>query len=169
MKLSKTYFFTATAAAAIFLTVACKKLPKETHKGKDMMACYVNGEKWKAKNKISFDMSTIGSGSGGSNPEAGFTGTTSWYIQGTESKLGGLVIYINNFKGIGDYELTTPSYQANYAGYNGGHKSDSLNKGIITIKYFSNNIIAGTFSFTLKDNQGETVAITQGRFDIKYK
>ncbi|MEM6815761.1 MAG: hypothetical protein AAF600_15475 [Bacteroidota bacterium] len=42
------------------------------------------------------------------------------------------------------------------------------NPGVLTITLFTDEIIAGTFEFTILDNDGSEIRITDGRFDLKY-
>lgn len=166
---------------------ACKKLPKETHKGKGMMACYVNGEKWEAKDKkFTFDLSTIGTGASNEpNPSAIIfnagssqnwlsTSGMSLILSGGSKKedQGGITIYIINFIGIGDYELNYSHKPASYADYSGSPfgdmGTDSLNNGKIEIKYYTDIVIAGTFSFKARNKNGTVINFTEGRFDVEY-
>ncbi|TMU50428.1 hypothetical protein [Flagellimonas algicola] len=42
------------------------------------------------------------------------------------------------------------------------------NPGTLTITNFTDEIISGTFEFTVIDNDGTEIRITDGRFDLKY-
>lgn len=42
------------------------------------------------------------------------------------------------------------------------------NPGTLTITNFTDEIVSGTFEFTVLDNEGNEIRITDGRFDIRY-
>ncbi len=175
MNFSNTYFFTATVATVIFLSAGCKKLPRETHRGRNKMACYVNGEKWVAKDKIfnSSGLSTIGSGvSNGSNPSAILYGSgNSFNISGGSKKenQGGIIINLITFSGVGEYELKMRGNSESNAKYNYfDYYTDSIHTGMINIKYFTDKVLAGTFSFEAINQIGDIIKVTDGRFDIEY-
>mgnify|MGYP001627317650 CR=1 FL=1 len=45
-------------------------------------------------------------------------------------------------------------------------RTDSEHTGTVEVKYFQNNIIAGTFQFDATDGEGNIVHVTDGRFDL---
>jgi hypothetical protein len=71
-------------------------------------------------------------------------------------------------------EKTAHNYYGSYligGGIYGEFNSTNIESGTLTITRFdpTNFIISGTFSFTAKEiNTGETVEITEGRFDMQY-
>ncbi|WP_136465008.1 hypothetical protein [Flagellimonas onchidii] len=42
------------------------------------------------------------------------------------------------------------------------------NPGTLTITHFTDEIVSGTFAFTVLDKDGKEIKITDGRFDLKY-
>ncbi|WP_136465007.1 hypothetical protein [Flagellimonas onchidii] len=42
------------------------------------------------------------------------------------------------------------------------------NPGTLTIIHFTDEIVSGTFAFTVLDKDGKEIKITDGRFDLKY-
>ncbi|WP_136465009.1 hypothetical protein [Flagellimonas onchidii] len=40
--------------------------------------------------------------------------------------------------------------------------------GVLTITHFTDEIVSGTFAFTVLDKDGTEIKITDGRFDLKY-
>ena len=46
--------------------------------------------------------------------------------------------------------------------------SQNSSPGVLTITRFDDSIISGTFAFTVLDNDGNEITITDGRFDLNY-
>ena len=89
-------------------------------------------------------------------------------INNTDNRI---VIYISDSTSIvaKTYELSN----LNVAGYENGfnvYNTNSTSIGSVTLTKFdkTNSIISGTFSFKAKNNSGEIVTITDGRFDKKF-
>jgi len=142
-------------------------LPKATTSGKRTFGCRVNGEVWIPK---------------------GYDGTPNWDAAWF-SDYGGVVqvrvyravsktevefMQMNpiNVTGPGEYDLVSSDYilayfsksSCGYAEY-GAVVSGKMN---ITKLDFDNQIVSGTFFFNLRKANCEDVAITDGRFDLKF-
>jgi hypothetical protein len=168
----------------LVFVASCKKLPEETHKGRNIMACYVNGENWIAKN---------GFWPGTSHTSTSWGGTTSYspsvvitdnyfkiYGVGKKEYQGAISLYIQkpSFSGVGVYSLSPHNYSlsgANIKIYNratytirgNDFHTDSIRMGEVNIKYYEEGkLCSGTFNFEAINQKGEIVKITDGRFDI---
>ncbi len=160
----------------------CKKevLPPETQEGKNTFGCYINGELFVP-------------GGGGLGPIK-----TCYYQSIYPGESGHVFQLEAKRKGSGDCSLTTititldsvrivggNSYNLSMLnkGHGGGRYSDypvcgpsidfetsDTAFGEITFNKFDevNHIAAGTFWFTAANSMGETVHITDGRFDMQY-
>ena len=151
-----------------FILVSCEKLPPETARGRDIVACKVNGEIFKSKEKKFFLGASFGA--------SAWAGDTLVIIRGSRYHKDDtdelLFLQIRNLASTGIYEIGGVS--ENYASFQSKEgfsfdRHDSTTGGLLHIKVFDDKIIAGTFEFKAKD-MNETVGdITEGRFDIKYK
>ena len=150
------------------LSLACKKdkMPKPTQTGANTMYAKVNGKPWQPKGcigcseaiQISYDRVYFGI-TGQNNDQNIVIG-----------------IYINNLIKMGTYELTANN--SDYARLNNYSLKSYFvttlnNKGTVTITKLDldNKIISGTFQFTAEDkgNPENTIKVTDGWFDVKYK
>ncbi len=168
---------------SIILMSSCKKdkleLPGVTETGANTFGCMVNGQVMVA------DYSNIYAPKTG--PKATFTGpdannNASFSIGGSHTISDGSIISVgfsidsinyvvgktytfilNDSKksgfGIGGYDKI---------GASGGdifYNTNAVVTGSVTLKIVSNTIIAGTFYFNAVNSTGDTVKITNGRFD----
>lgn len=157
------------SCCSLFLFISCQKerLPKLTEEGKNTFGCKINGKNWVPHGTGGF---------GGSDPTSGgfFQNTHTIFItayNGRES----IEFYLENVFNSGEYSLS---------GNNGGsyyirgdntsipdisYITDSQHTGKVEIVNYdtTNKIVSGTFQFTAVNKEGETVRITEGRFDIK--
>jgi hypothetical protein len=66
-------------------------------------------------------------------------------------------------------DFQSGNYLARYVAINAIDVSPSDdNPGVLTITRFDESIISGTFEFTVLDNDGNEINITDGRFDLNY-
>ena len=167
-----------SATFLILLITGCKKdnLPPETATGANTFGCKVNG---KAYSPSGGDGWSVWPLEGGRYQDV--DGNVGLYIQTISGNTRFIDIYIKKLNGIGIYNLnfnTSPwdVRSENYGYYrikdNFGNSSEFVTNtqytGWINLKYASNNIYAGTFEFTANNSQtGESITITDGRFDIK--
>ena len=175
MKTAKTFLLLLLGT----LLFGCgEKLPKPTQKGANTFGCKINGKKWVPDGRKAL-FSSAQPISGGfhtisSNPI---------YIVGiylrTLSEDGQEVkIFLNNWK-TGNYTLsedTQPKpgalYPKDYGYYQSANGTTYLTSsrytGSVTISKAdtATGIVAGTFEFTIGDTKGQTVKITDGRFDV---
>ena len=151
-----------------FILASCEKLPPETAKGRDIVACKVNGEIFRSKEKKFFLGPSFGAGAA--------VGDTLLIIKGSRYHNNNVIeeylsIYIYNFSGSGIYNIG--GLTDNIAVYRGNigffDRHDQSTGGWLNIKVFDDEIIAGTFEFKAKDMDGIIGDITEGRFDIEYK
>ena len=148
-------------------------LPPATQTGAGTFGCMVNGQPWlPVRQGIPLEMS---------NPSLGYDAT----FEGGTLTLGGS-IYINRkfsemvsmggrgIGAVGEYNLTNSGVRFFFANESEEYISNengyiSTGKLVITKLDKTNNIIAGTFSFTIeKKDTGNKVTVTDGRFDMKY-
>jgi len=163
--------------------LACKKedpLPKATEKGANTVGCKVNGKNWVADAGGSFsgqkyallldsdDQFVLScyqvGGEKNSTIQIGIeklTATGTYYLNEQTIPYPGAT-FIKNF---GSYDLFKPQPSKSYL-------TNPTHSGYIIITRFDkpNRIISGTFEFTAEElnGSGETVKVTDGRFDIQY-
>ena len=165
----------------IVLAASCKKdqLTKETAIGANTFSCKINGVVYTPSG---------GDPSSGWYPVAGgwyedVDNNRGLYIQTVSGNNKFIDLYIKILNAPGIYQLnynTTPrpiAYRCESYGYystkdNNGNYSRFVTNitytGWINVKQILGGIIAGTFEFTAFNQQtGETVTITDGRFDVK--
>lgn len=179
MKLRSYIINTKNSCIAFFIlfnTTSCKK---DSTSGANTLSCKVNGKVFKPSG-----------GENGRGPVQGglyqdVDGNVGLYIIAQSGNYSPLIyLYIKKLAASGIYELnynTTPRPAAyrceNYGNYsvknNNGYYSNFVTNttytGWINVKVIlGGGIIAGTFEFTGYNQQtGETVKITNGRFDVK--
>lgn len=148
----------------------CKKpnntpqLPPISHSGANTLGCLIDGKvfstsgQWNNFNPIGVLCTPLGS-------------------QGHIHIIGNDVINID-FQYLGSpgtFEMGNLPYRAYYWNYDNGtfitggneFKTDSINKGAVTISNYNAYIISGTFWFNGINDSGIVVHVTDGRFDIK--
>ncbi|MEX0966904.1 MAG: hypothetical protein WD077_06675 [Bacteroidia bacterium] len=161
------------------LVSGCKKeppkpqLPPYTQEGKNIFACKISGEVFIAEGVMD------------NNPMSPKGVDYYWILSGSDT-----LIYINaneekplkasislkfifeslNFaKELNQYEKSVGYFYIpveNYVLAESKYSTNEDHKGWVTVKYFQNNILAGTFEFTAIDDRGEIIHITEGRFDL---
>jgi hypothetical protein len=145
------------------------QLPPITMEGKNTFGCFVNGKVWLPKGSrfIQAVLSTYFSGPAQRR-------NLSFGAENVDSG-SGFVFYVNNPILIDQNYLLTDTTTEVFYGENGfGHigcdyEDDHVVAGKLKILKFdlSENIVAGTFEFTsFNPACGDTVKITEGRFDI---
>ncbi|WP_147448312.1 hypothetical protein [Dokdonia sinensis] len=169
--------------ALLFMAQSCKddddspqesidQLPPITQTGEQTLGCLINGEPW------------VPSGFGNSAPRAFYQfvdGAFTLGISGsmiTDEKLVGLNIGALEIQELNEEEYALVEFEpANFFGrisIDGGliftASTNSSLPGKLTISHFDqeNFIISGSFEFTVRDEEGETYEITEGRFDLNY-
>tara|TARA_B110000090_G_C13112588_1_gene342978 strand:+ start:106 stop:648 length:543 start_codon:yes stop_codon:yes gene_type:complete len=148
------------------------QLPPATQTGAQTFGCLINGEPF------------VPPSFGSNSPSAFYQfvdGAYTFNISG--SKGGGASLQSISIGGIDvnelqeiTYSLYEESQNNHYGEYNIGGgitfsgTSSQENPGTLTITNFdqANFIISGTFDFTLLDNDGNEINITNGRFDMNY-
>ena len=148
-------------------------LPPATQTGAGTFGCMVNGQAWlpvrdntplaRANPNLVYDPTF----EGGSFSLSGSIYADKRFKQGIS--MGGRGIGT-----VGEYNLTNSGVSFMYLDEFSEYISDengyiSTGKLVITKLDKTNNIIAGTFSFTIeKKDTGKKVTVTDGRFDMKY-
>lgn len=149
------------------------QLPPVTQTGAQTFGCLINGEPF------------VPPSFGSNSPSAFYQFVDGAYTLGISARTGGGTELKSINIGCLDVplleeinytllEFATGNYFAEYrigAGFIFDGSSNSENSGILTITRFdqTNFIISGTFNFEAKDiNTGETIEITNGRFDMNY-
>lgn len=163
MKSLNIKFYTLYLLLAFLFTTGmqCKKtsetikednLPAETQTGKGSFGCLVNGKVWLPKGKFPYAGLTASIQFGGLNLIAS---------QSNE----GINVGIGNLNIEGDYQLSGQN-----AEYSVGTNFYKSVEGKLTITKYDkvNQIISGRFNFKVKDLNGQTIDISDGRFDLKY-
>lgn len=154
----------------LFACTACEDLvkPKEpelppiTTEGKNTFGCLVNGEVWLPKGGVnSTDLNFF------------LTNISTFNLQAfRDNQRESIQLYLIDCCKE-DSLMSFNRYPANSATYskNGCFiETDSLS-GIINILKFDRSkfIIAGTFEFTVWNDECDTIKVTDGQFDIKYR
>ncbi len=148
------------------------KLPPITQKGAQTFGCLINGQPF------------IPPVFGRNSPRAFYQFVRGAYTLGISAKKGGgeelqtLIIGALDIETLetGSYELKSEDSSNFFAKYllGGGIVQTSVTtnnnpgKLIISKHDKENYIISGTFSFNIKDNNGNDIKVTDGRFDLNY-
>ncbi|MDA9554937.1 DUF6252 family protein [Pelobium sp.] len=159
----KPFTFSLLICFLLFTGMQCKKttdtnkqevLPTETQTGAGTFGCLVNGQVWLPKGKF---------------PYSGLTANIQFNILsiGASKSTEAIGLGVRNVLDVGTYDLSLAENETEYIIDSQIYKRT---EGFLTITKYdkSNQIISGRFWFSAKNSTGETVAITDGRFDIKY-
>ncbi|MFC4688992.1 hypothetical protein ACFO5T_00985 [Dokdonia genika] len=146
------------------------ELPAATQTGAQTLGCLINGEPWvppsigaNRPNAFyqfvdgAYTLSISGVTGGGSESQqiiVGCVDVPEIIIEGSSYNL---------------LDFASGNYFAEYtaSAVIEGSPSDD-NPGVLTITRFDDSIISGTFEFTVLDNDGNEINITDGRFDLNY-
>lgn len=150
------------------LSLGCKKdsMPKPTQTGANNMYAKVNGQPWKPKGCIGGCSEAFG---------VSYDNRINFGVSGRNSDQNiGITIVLRNLKAIGTYELSSTNLDFGALDNSDSNFITTLNnKGTVTITKLDldNKIISGTFEFTAedKDNPENTIRVTDGWFDGKYR
>jgi hypothetical protein len=145
-----------------------RTLPEITFEGKQILACHVNGEPF---------VSVAQGGIGMSNkPRATIFSDSILFIRGTGNEemrrayIGIAVVYEED-KSHYPLDFRYANYRTFFNDNSslGGRQFNILESEPheMEILYEDDNIIAGTFYFTAVSQDGDTVRITDGRYDLK--
>ena len=146
-------------------------LPQATQTGADTGGAIVNGKIWISK----IEKSTVAAL--GNNTTYEFVNheySLKIHLRNAENPSGNtlqIVMVSDQDFGVGDYPLTEND-QGLYYYSSKMYSTDHENTGVLSITKFdkAHKIISGTFSFKAKYYyDGDTVTITDGRFDRKYQ
>ncbi len=157
------------------LIISCKKdgLTKATQNGANTFSCKINGTAFQpCQNQGLFGGPTL---YGGVSVSTIATATINAECNNPYPQRH-VSIYIDNFKGTGEYNLQdTANNICKYQEYvpDKNYLSFYTKTGKVTITKDdrTNFILSGTFEFTAanKDSLNDIVTVTSGRFDISYK
>lgn len=186
----KSIISTSVLITSLFFTTACKKhivtspvdqLPAETQTGVNTFGCLVNGKVFKPHGPSigpilsCFYQNLYGTDNPGYH--FGLFGIDKTNVQDfTSVEIGLDSIEIKGSMVIPLTKFLTPGYgDGQYGHYMAGangilfHTNDTV-KGELNIKYFdsTNQVISGTFWFNAVSDKGDTVKVTNGRFDMRY-
>ena len=147
-----------------------EQLPPATQEGKNTFGCLVNGKVWLPNGN-----------DGTSNLDLSYDPT---FYFGTfnlsayrleDIVFQSITLYSDSLKSVGIYPLVDPKRQsAFYTDIRGNceytNDPDVTHTGIMTITRFdlSQQIIAGTFEFTVTKTNCPLIVVTEGRFDMKF-
>jgi len=160
---------------AIFILSSCSlfsfgdddnTLPKATMSGKITFGCRVNGEVWIPKGNDG----TPNWNASWSSDYGGVMQIGVYRASNTEFEF--MQMNPINVTGPGEYNLTSSDYILAFF-INGSCTYDDYGivqsgKLVISKLDFDNQIVSGTFFFNLRKANCEDVAITDGRFDLKF-
>lgn len=170
------------ALVIFFQNMSCRKpteqLPPETQEGKYIIGFKVNGKVYEASGKATMGLVSFG--------HVGYTIEpidSSILIRATSTTGDDkfeILFRIKYINGLGTYPLkVSPYYGKFYFGGNGTNPLDiyttsSTSVGTVIIKYFNGQfrpynpgtVLAGTFEMTAINQNGKSINITDGRFDI---
>jgi len=170
---------TLTLGILLLGTISCckdkdeDKLPPETQEGKNTFGCLVNGKVWIPTGMVTFPSPNI-------HAEIS---KNEFSIEALKSRGQAISFNIKIPLNVGVYNLNSKNSQAFYANgiTNCYYQTDTiLSKGILEITKFDtlNNIVSGKFNFIafkykpiiieVIGDCDSSIAITEGRFDIKY-
>ena len=152
------------------LSLACKKdkMPKPTQTGANTIYAKVNGQPWQHKGCISCSEAF----------QVSYDDRINFGVSGRnyDQKIG-ITTVLRNLKATGTYELSSTDLDfgdlVNTTLTYNRFTTTKINKGSVTITKLDldNKIISGTFEFTAEDkeNPENTVKVTDGWFDGKYR
>lgn len=88
-------------------------------------------------------------------------------IAGATASVEALSIALVNVTAAGTYSLSSGSSASftREANFSGIYNSTS---GSVTISHIDEETVEGTFSFEARNTAGETISVTNGRFDVEY-
>lgn len=97
--------------------------------------------------------------------EAGSISTLT--IAGATASVEAISIALVNVTAAGTYSLSSGSSASftREANFSGIYNSTS---GSVTISHMDEETVEGTFSFEARNTAGETISVTNGRFDVEY-
>jgi hypothetical protein len=145
-------------------------LPSLTQEGKNTLGCVVNGKVWLPKGNDGTSNLSLSY-----DPNYAFGTLNLFTYRITDNVDQSLGFYSDSLKTTGSYLLDNPERQA--ASFTDLKISCSYDKDldvyhsgelIITRFDLQNQIISGTFEFTVARPGCDTIKVTQGRFDIKF-
>ncbi|TXK18365.1 hypothetical protein FVR03_24150 [Pontibacter qinzhouensis] len=168
----------------LFLLIACEdKLPKPTQSGSNTFACKLNGKAWIADRGTGFNTRKFSVWYGYVNPPNKQLFISANRIAEGEHSTIQLALEDVKVRGTHYFSFDTgpapdqmrfqdhAMYRESKPG-NGRYITSSRNTGFVTFTKVDtvNRIIAGVFEFTAEnlDGSGQTVRITDGRFDLDY-
>lgn len=153
---------------------ACNKLPKETSSGKNTFGCRVDGKVWNTYTETSLDNAIE------PDYDAGYFTVTA--ERDTRKNGGRIYLQLADSTGLRTrtYNGAAEGFYATYfrdedgttqifqTAASGGGASIALTRVTPPATASGKAIVSGTFSFTATDaSTGETVKVTDGRFDVE--
>lgn len=150
-----------------------EKLPAITTEGKNTFGCLVNGKAWIPESNFS-GISEMGAGYSKTDKDLSIDATIK-----TKDIFESFLITIQpiNHNTIDSFQLVEQiAFKTSFANYTliepqkPSFETDSLTTGFCHILRFDStaSIVSGTFYFKAKNQKGDSVEITNGRFDIHY-
>lgn len=168
----------------VLMASSCRKappepepdLPPETQTGAGIIGCYINGKPWWPKSFLAIGASPyLEVGYGGSNPGLFYLGART--LEKNVSGASSLTIYVQPWAKKGDNKIWYDPFQSfiftsfdttAFSKGCGQFRLDTLKTRRLTITRldtFGIGVISGIFEFTAKDQCGNILNFTQGRFD----
>ena len=149
-----------------------EQLPPATQEGRNTFGCLVNGEIWIPQGyngTANLDLSYDPGYRGGTFNLSAYN----YFGNGDDDKQT-ISIYSDSLKREATYLLNDPEHAAplfndRSTGCSYYRESNVFREGSLTITRFDleNQVISGTFEFTLAKPGCDTIRVTEGRFDMK--
>jgi hypothetical protein len=146
-------FLTATGCGRKYIEPVVPALPAETHTGKNTFGFNLDGQLWLPRSK------GIDSG-----PALYSSPLLNGFAIGATRFNQYIDFNIQNVTAIGTYDLTLE----NAVVFVKDTTRYKCTQGSITVTYFDNGIISGVFAMKAQSKLGNTIAIDQGRFDLRF-
>jgi len=143
-----------------------EELPPATQEGKNTFGCLVNGEVWVPKAFLGNELTYY--------YHENILNIAAYRKMGSKDINQSLGIRIEDCNNIGNYKLTTIELaRGRFSDLNKAclYQTDNRQIGALRVTKLDtiNHIIAGTFEFTVWTEECDTIRVTDGRFDIKYR
>jgi hypothetical protein len=144
------------------------ELPPPTREGSNMVACKINGVVWKKRGEMGLDENPS---TGYSPNEESFGFVAARFYRGSASRF---YVSLSNVIDTGRYYVWGRFGQVpgHHLTFHGQKRCSAVreNPGMVYISYINDedHIIAGKFQFQGICDDGDTIEVTDGWFDLKY-
>lgn len=181
--MKKIHLIIAVLASFIFLCSSCKKyivkpaeqlslLPPATQTGARTFGCLVNGTAFVPKNRSIFEgpilEAYIGNGVtvGGGNPGSSTNGSAPVTPTNIMMQADSMQVSAGQTIPLTAYNTPGMAYGAVISPPNDYYYTNAGATGQLHITRLDGGVISGTFYFTAVNKAGDTIKVTDGRFDL---